>query len=64
MITPALLGRQRLGGDLAIAVDPQNADKVYLVWGELVESQPALHVTRSTMRNDMVAHSVHRDECN
>jgi hypothetical protein len=41
---PALLGRQRLGGDLAIAVDPGNADKVYLVWGEVLGGQPALHV--------------------
>ena len=44
---PALLGRQRLGGDLAIAVDPQNANKVYLVWGERVNDQPALHVIYS-----------------
>jgi hypothetical protein len=41
---PALLGRQRLGGDLAIAVDPRNADKVYLVWGERISNQPALRV--------------------
>jgi hypothetical protein len=45
--SPALLGRQRLGGDLAIAVDPGNADKVYLVWGERVNDQPALHVIYS-----------------
>ena len=44
----APLGRDRLGGDLAIAVDPRNADTVYLVWGELLQNQPALHVTRST----------------
>jgi hypothetical protein len=44
---PALLGRQRLGGDLAIAVDPRNADKVYLVWGERVNDQPALRVIYS-----------------
>jgi hypothetical protein len=42
--SPALLGRQRLGGDLAIAVDPQNEDKVYVAWGERVNAQPALHV--------------------
>ncbi len=42
-----LLGRDRNGGDLAIAVDPRNADTVYLVWGELVQDQPTLHVTRS-----------------
>jgi hypothetical protein len=44
---PALLGRDRLGGDLAIAVDPQNANTVCLVWGELVAGKPTLHVTRS-----------------
>jgi hypothetical protein len=43
----ALLGSDRLGGDLAIAVDPRNADTVYLVWGELLQNQPALNVTRS-----------------
>jgi hypothetical protein len=41
------LGRDRLGGDLAIAVDPENADNVYVVWGELLENQPALQVVRS-----------------
>ena len=41
------LGRDRLGGDLAITVDPRNSNNVYLVWGELVEQQPALHIIRS-----------------
>ena len=45
---PARLGGDRLGGDLAIAVDPQNADSVYVVWGEVLDGQPALHVNRST----------------
>src|SRR5262249_9860232 len=44
----AVLGKDRLGGDLAIAVDPQNADSLYVVWGEVLDGQPALHVTRST----------------
>lgn len=44
---PARLGRDRLGGDLAIAVDPQIADRVYLVWGEVIDDEPALHVVRS-----------------
>ena len=44
----ALLGRDRLGGDLAIAVDPRNVDTVYLVWSEVLNNQPALHVIRST----------------
>jgi hypothetical protein len=41
------LGGDRTGGDLAIAVDPRNADNVYLVWSELVQAQPTLHVSRS-----------------
>lgn len=45
--SPALLGGDRLGGDLTIAVDPQNADTVYLVWGEVLQNKPALHVIRS-----------------
>jgi hypothetical protein len=44
---PALLGRDRLGGDLAIAIDPRKADRVYLVWGDVIEGHPALHVIRS-----------------
>jgi hypothetical protein len=43
----ALLGRDRLGGDLALVVDPHDANRIYLVWGELVEGQPALFVKRS-----------------
>lgn len=42
-----LLGGDRLGGDLAIAVDPRNADNVYLVWGDVSGNQPLLHVIRS-----------------
>lgn len=45
--SPARLGRDRLGGDLAIAVDPRDANTLYLVWGELVENQPRLHIIRS-----------------
>src|SRR5262249_40464304 len=47
----AHLGNDRLGGDLAIAVDPQNAEKVYLVWSQVLDDQPdqpALLVSRST----------------
>lgn len=43
----AELGHDRLGGDLAIAVDSRDPDNVYLVWGEVVANQPVLHVTRS-----------------
>jgi hypothetical protein len=32
----------------SIAVDPQHAETVYLVWGEVLDDQPVLHVTRST----------------
>jgi len=42
-----LLGGDRLGGDLAIAVDPTKANNVYLAWGELIEGIPTLHVIRS-----------------
>jgi hypothetical protein len=42
-----LLGGDRLGGDLAIAVDPKKANRVYLAWGELIEGKPTLHVIRS-----------------
>ena len=42
-----LLGGDRLGGDLAIAVDPGKAGRVYLAWGELIEGKPTLHVIRS-----------------
>jgi len=43
-----LLGRDRTGGDLAIAVDPRNADNVYVVWADLLDGQPVLQVIRST----------------
>lgn len=44
-----LMGNQRLGGDIAIAVSPTNSRVVYLAWADI---QPAtgytLHVRRST----------------
>ena len=42
----ALLANDRLGGDLAIAVDPNHADIVYLVWGNCINDQPVLHLVR------------------
>jgi hypothetical protein len=42
------LGRDRLGDDLALAVHPQNPNKVYLVWGDLVNGAVSLHVKYST----------------
>jgi hypothetical protein len=43
-----MLGQDRLGGDLAIAVDPTNARRVYLVWSNLDGAlRPVLHLCRS-----------------
>ena len=42
------LGNDRLGGDLAIAVDPKHANTVYLAWSEQLQNQPTLHVKKST----------------
>ena len=43
------VGQQRVGGDLAVAVDPNNSATVYVCWGDI---QPAgtyeLHVRRSS----------------
>src|SRR5439155_13168789 len=45
------LGQQRIGGDIAIAVDPTNSNTVYLAWAD---KQPhtgyTLHLRRSTDR--------------
>lgn len=43
-------GQQRLGGDLAIAVDPTNSARVYLAWADLRAGVYTLHVRRSTDR--------------
>jgi hypothetical protein len=43
-----MLGKDRLGGDLAVAVDPRDAHKVYLVWIEQVGNvHPTLHLRYS-----------------
>ena len=42
------LGQQRIGGDLSIAVDPNNSAHVYVCWGELQSGTYTLHVRKST----------------
>jgi hypothetical protein len=44
---PTLLGNQRLNNDLSIAVDPNNSDKLYIVWGDNAGPNYTLHVRRS-----------------
>ncbi len=45
------LGQERIGGDLSIAVDPQNSSTVYIAWAERVATDDyTLHVQRSTDR--------------
>jgi len=41
-------GQQRLGGDVALAVDPTNADTVYIAFASLEQSGYTVHVRRST----------------
>jgi len=41
-------GQQRLGGDVAIAVDPTDADIVYVAFASLEQSGYTVHVRRST----------------
>lgn len=43
-------GQQRLGGDLAIAVDPTNSSIVYVAWADLQAGVYTLHVRRSKDR--------------
>ena len=44
------LGNDRLGGDLAIAVDPRNSGTVYLAWCDVQSGRYTLHLRRSTDR--------------
>jgi len=46
----ARLGNNRLGGDLALAVDPADSAVVYLVWAALDGPVYTLHLRRSTDR--------------
>jgi len=44
-------GQQRIGGSISIAVDPNNSNNVYLVWGDRqTGSFLTLHMRRSTDR--------------
>jgi hypothetical protein len=43
-------GQQRLGGDVAIAVDPTNSSVVYIAWSDLRAGVYTMHVRRSTDR--------------
>jgi hypothetical protein len=44
------LGQERTGGDLSIAVDPNNSSTVYLAWADQQPAGYTLHVCRSTDR--------------
>ena len=45
------IGQERLGPNIAIAVDPRNSSTVYLAWADLTAgSSTTLHVIRSTNR--------------
>jgi hypothetical protein len=46
----ATLGADRLGGDLALAVDPRNSSTVYVAWADQQPAGYTLHVRRSTDR--------------
>lgn len=45
-----VIGQQRVGGDVAIAVDPTNSATVYLAYADLQGKVYTLHVRRSTDR--------------
>jgi len=42
------IGQQRLGSDLAIAVDPRNSGTVYVCWADFQSGTQALFVAKST----------------
>jgi len=48
------LGQERIGGDLSIAVDPRNSDRVFVAWADRVGGATGtdwtIHVRRSTNR--------------
>jgi hypothetical protein len=49
---PQDLGGQRLDNDLSIAVDPNDSDVVYIVWGDNASSDYTLRVRRSLDRGN------------
>jgi hypothetical protein len=44
------MGQERLGPNLAIAVDPRNSDRVYIAYVDTAGSNSTIHVLRSTDR--------------
>jgi hypothetical protein len=46
----AFLGQQRIGGDLSIAVDPNDSSTLYLAWADRRIAGYTLHIQRSTDR--------------
>jgi hypothetical protein len=44
----AVMGQQRLGGDIAIAVNPQDKRDVYVSWADVQPAGYTLHLRRST----------------
>lgn len=49
-LNDGMIGGVRLANDLAIAVDPNDSDVVYLAWGDTPTGVYTLHVRRSTDR--------------
>jgi hypothetical protein len=45
-----LLGQQRLGGNLSIAIDPRNSSTLYAAWCDVRAASYTIHVTRSLDR--------------
>jgi hypothetical protein len=41
------LGQQRIGGDISLAIDPNNPDTAYLSYSRIENNQPVLYVHRS-----------------
>jgi hypothetical protein len=46
----AAFGQERLGGNVAIAVDPRNSSNVYVAWADNAGALSTLHVRRSQNR--------------
>ena len=46
------LGGDRIADDLALAVDPRDSKRVYLVWSDLVNGRVSLHLQYSTDRGE------------
>ena len=46
----AFIGQQRIGGDVAIAVDPRNSSNLYISWGDTSSGTYTIRVRRSQDR--------------